>query len=131
MKKITALILSFALILLSLTSCGSTVAESGDVTVVIEVAAAQDNLKEFYLSSGKGDFSYNQYRNYIYGTLEKNSSATTAYYNLLLHAKFGGASEEEVKYYYDALYFLLKNFIKTVKHGDRIPHMRKITASVL
>lgn len=75
-----------------------------EMTVALEIAEAQDTLKEFYLYTGKGDFSYNQYRNYIYGTTKNNSSATTAYYNLLLHAQFEGASAEEIKYYYDALY---------------------------
>ena len=51
MKKITALILSFALILLSLTSCGSTVAESGDVTVVIEVAEGEYEVYKTYLEN--------------------------------------------------------------------------------
>lgn len=69
-----------------------------------DVVEAKNAVNDFYLSTGKDDFGYNKYKNYIYGTTKDNSSATTAYYNLLLHAQFSNASDEEVKYYYDMLY---------------------------
>ena len=51
MKKITALILSTGLVLLSLSSCGSTVAEKGDVTVVVEVAEGEYEVYKTYLEN--------------------------------------------------------------------------------
>lgn len=67
-------------------------------------AEAKAKLAEFLLSTGKDDFGYNQYRNYIFGLTTNNSSGTTAYYNLLQHAQMSGASEDVIKAYYDALY---------------------------
>lgn len=69
-----------------------------------DIAEAKTAVNEFYLSTDKDDFGYNKYKNYIYGTTEDNSNATTAYYNLLLHAQFSNTSNKEVKYYYDMLY---------------------------
>ncbi len=67
-------------------------------------AEAKAKLAEFMLCTGSDDFGYNQYRNYIYGLAKNNSSGSTAYYNLLLHAQTSGASDEVIKTYYDALY---------------------------
>ncbi len=80
-----------------------------EMAKAFDVEEAKDALNDFYLSTGKYDFGYDQYRNYIYGTITNNSSATTAYYNLLLHAQFNGASDEEIKYYYDMLYSSLSD----------------------
>ena len=70
-------------------------------------AEAKAKLAEFMLCTGRDDFGYNQYRNSIYGLIKNNSSSSTAYYNLLLHAQTSGASTEVVKAYYDALYDVL------------------------
>ncbi len=77
-----------------------------EVTSAIDNADAKAYLRTFMLS-GEGNFSYNQYRNLIYGSSEDNSMASTAYYALLKQSIVGGASEETVKYYYDRLYYSL------------------------
>jgi len=74
-----------------------------EVTSAIDNAYAKANLRSFMLS-GEGNFSYNQYRNYIYGTIENNPKANTAYYSWLKKSLSDGASGETVKYYYDKLY---------------------------
>ncbi len=74
-----------------------------EVTSAIDNADAKAYLRTFMLS-GEGNFSYNQYRNYIYGTTENNSKANTAYYSLLKQSINNNASDEIVKYYYDQLY---------------------------
>ena len=51
MKKITALILSIVLAILAFTSCGSTVAEKGDVTIVVEVAEGEYEVYKTYLEN--------------------------------------------------------------------------------
>ena len=76
------------------------------VTVAIDNAFAKQQLSAFMLTSGKYDFGYNQYRNYIYGETEKNSMANTAYYSLLKKSSLEGSSDT-TKYYYDALYTAL------------------------
>ena len=74
------------------------------VSTSVENESDKNHLRDFMLSSGQGDFSYNQLRNYIYGTVENNSDGMTAYYALLQEAQFGGGSSEEIKHYYDLLY---------------------------
>ncbi len=79
-----------------------------EVTSAIDNADAKAYLRTFILS-GEGNFSYNQYRNYIYGSSENNSKANTAYYALLKQSINNGASDEIVKYYYDQLYTSIMN----------------------
>ena len=74
------------------------------VSTSVENESDKNHLRDFMLSSGQGDFSYNQLRNYIYGTVENNSNGMTAYYALLQEAQFNGGSSEEIKHYYDLLY---------------------------
>ena len=51
MKKITALIVFIALMLTALTSCGTAIAEKGDVTVVIEAADGEYEVYKTYLEN--------------------------------------------------------------------------------
>ena len=74
-----------------------------ELTVAIDNADAKAYLRTFMLS-GEGNFSYNQYRNYIYGTSTGNSKANTAYYTLLKQSIINDASDDITKYYYDQLY---------------------------
>ena len=79
-----------------------------EVTSAIDNADAKAYLRTFMLS-GEGNFSYNQYRNYIYGASTGNSRANTAYYALLKQSIANGASREITKYYYDQLYTAIMN----------------------
>lgn len=79
------------------------------VTTALDNAEAKRTLNEFMLSSGKYDFGYNEYRNYVYGEQVGNSTANTAYYSLLKQAMVEDASDETVKAYYDQLYTALMN----------------------
>ena len=74
-----------------------------EVTTAIDNADAKQYLRTFMLS-GEGNFSYNEYRNYIYGTIEGNSKANTAYYSWIKYYTQEANSEELVKNYYDLLY---------------------------
>jgi len=74
------------------------------VSTSVENESDKNHLRDFMLSSGQGDFSYNQLRNYIYGIAENNSNGMTAYYALLQEAQLNGGSSEEIKHYYDLLY---------------------------
>lgn len=74
-----------------------------EVTTAIDNADAKQYLRTFMLS-GEGNFSYNEYRNYIYGTIEGNSKANTAYYSWLKYYTQEVNSEDLVKNYYDLLY---------------------------
>lgn len=74
-----------------------------EVTTAIDNADAKQYLRTFMLS-GEGNFSYNEYRNYIYGTIEGNSKANTAYYSWLKYYTQEANSEDLVKNYYDLLY---------------------------
>lgn len=74
------------------------------VSTALENETDKNHLRDFMLSSGKGDFSYNQFRNYIYGETVGNRNATTAYYGQLLEAQLNGGSSEDIKHYYDLLY---------------------------
>ncbi|MBQ7906950.1 MAG: InlB B-repeat-containing protein [Clostridia bacterium] len=82
--------------------------------IINETASAIDNANdkaklETFMLSGEGNFSYNQYRNYIYGSIVGNSKSTTAYYALLKNAIKNNASDEVIKNYYDLLYTSLMN----------------------
>ena len=46
---------------------------------------AKEILRKF-MSSGEGNFSYNEFTNYLYGNNNSNSRASEAYYNLLMRA---------------------------------------------
>lgn len=77
------------------------------VSTEIEGQSDKNHLRDFMLSSGKDDFSYNQFRNYIYGTTSDNRNGMTAYYAQLQKAQLGGGTSEEIKHYYDLLYSAL------------------------
>lgn len=79
-----------------------------EITSAIDNADAKAYLRTFMLS-GEGNFSYNQYRNYIYGASTGNSKANTAYYALLKQSIANDASDEITKYYYDQLYTAIMN----------------------
>ncbi|MDE7372606.1 MAG: hypothetical protein K2N18_00930, partial [Clostridia bacterium] len=78
------------------------------MSTALDNADAKQQLRTFMLG-GEGNFSYNQYRNYIYGTATNNSKADTAYYGLLKQHLINGSSDEIVKYYYDELYTAIKD----------------------
>lgn len=75
-----------------------------ELTVAIDNAAARKSLNDFMEVSGKYDFGYDQYRNYLYGELKNNSRANTAYYAKLKEAIFQEVSAETIGDYYDMLY---------------------------
>ena len=74
-----------------------------EVTTAIDNADAKQYLRTFILS-GEGNFSYNEYKNYIYGTIDNNSKSNTAYYSWLKYYAQKENSEAIVKNYYDLLY---------------------------
>ncbi|MBQ2710750.1 MAG: hypothetical protein IJF66_02265 [Clostridia bacterium] len=81
-----------------------------EMNKAFDIAEAKSVINEFYFLSGEYDFSYSQYRNYLYGTSDNNNSdALTAYYSLLLNAQLNGASPEELRYLYNELYSALMN----------------------
>ncbi len=71
-------------------------------TAAIDNADAKQYLRTFMLS-GEGNFSYNDYRNHIYGTVDGNSKSNTAYYSWLNYY-IGKGDYNLVKEYYDLLY---------------------------
>ena len=81
--------------------------------VISEVSAQLDALDarqyvRTFTFSGEGNFSYNQFYNYIYGLTDaSNIYYNQAYYNALLEAIVNGASEEDIKICYDNLYSAL------------------------
>ena len=77
------------------------------VTGAIENETDKNHLRDFMLSSGTGDFSYNALRNAIYGSSEDNRNGMTAYYSLLLDAQLRGGTSADIKHYYDLLYTTL------------------------
>ena len=79
-----------------------------EISTAINNADSKAYLRTF-MNSGEGNFSYNQYRNYINGSLENNSKSNTAYYALLQNAKLNGSSNEIIKKYYDKLYSAIIN----------------------
>nr|MDE5602056.1 hypothetical protein [Clostridia bacterium] len=76
------------------------------MSTALDDADAKQYLRTFMLG-GEGNFSYNQFRNYIYGATTNNSKANTAYFGLLKQHLVNGSSDEIVKYYYDELYTAL------------------------
>lgn len=74
------------------------------VTVAIDNATAKQAVSDFMISTGKYDFGYNQYRNYIYGDIDGNEMANTAYYAWLKNSIKKKEDQETIKYYYDKLY---------------------------
>lgn len=73
-------------------------------TEIIDNSDAKNYLEGF-MERGEGNFSYNEFRNYIYGSTNDNVSSRTAYYALLKEAIINKESDEIIKYYYDKLYF--------------------------
>lgn len=70
----------------------------------IENLDAKQLLRAF-MSRGEGNFSYNEFQNYIYGsTANANQAKATAYYNQLMQAIVSGADDDDIKYFYDKLY---------------------------
>ena len=74
-----------------------------EVTTAIDNADAKQYLRTFMLS-GEGNFSYNEYKNYIYGALNDNSKSNTAYYSWLKYYIQESSSDDLEKIYYDLLY---------------------------
>ena len=74
------------------------------VSSAIENESDKNHLRDFMLSSGKDDFSYNQLRNFIYGQADDNRNGMTAYYSLLQQTQLSGGSSAEIRHYYDLLY---------------------------
>lgn len=55
--------------------------------------------------SGEGNFSYDQFRNFIFGTTDPdNIYYNQSYYNAFIEAVANGVSDEELKPFYDNLY---------------------------
>lgn len=80
--------------------------------IIAEMPAALDRAKDKedvrqFLLRYEGNFSYNEFRNYIYGGMVGNSNASTAYYSYLKDALINGGSNEVVRRYYDNLYYAL------------------------
>lgn len=76
----------------------------GKTEDLINKQTAEHILRAF-MSRGEGNFSYNEYRNYIYGlTGSGNSNKIEAYYNQLMEATVKGADDDMLKYYYDKLF---------------------------
>lgn len=75
----------------------------------IENLDAKQLLRAF-MSRGEGNFSYNEFQNYIYGsTANANQAKATAYYNQLMQAIVSGADDDDIKYFYDKLYDSLQD----------------------
>lgn len=74
-----------------------------ELTTVMDNADAKRYVRTFMLGVD-GNFSYNQYRNYLVGATTENHTASTAYYAQLVAAQKNGASSKEIKMHYDRLY---------------------------
>lgn len=77
--------------------------------IINELTTAMDNVdaKRYirtFMLGVDGQFSYNQYRNYLFGSTVENPMASTAYYSMLVAADKNGASSKEMKLHYDRLY---------------------------
>ena len=77
------------------------------VSTALENESDKNYLREFLLSSGKDDFSYNQLKNTIYGQTYNNRNAATAYYAQVVDAQLNGGTSEEIEHYYNLLYSTL------------------------
>ena len=69
---------------------------------------AKEILRKF-MSSGEGNFSYNELTNYLYGNNNNTSRSNEAYYNLLMRSINNNEPDEVTKYYYDKLFESLYN----------------------
>lgn len=75
-----------------------------EVKHLLGVAEAKEKLNNFMISSGKYDFGYNNYRNYLFGEANGNNPQyNTAYYELFKRAQINNDVELS-KYYCDKLY---------------------------
>jgi len=70
----------------------------------------RQQIRQFMLRY-EGNFSYNQFRNYLYGETTGNSNASTAYSSWLDSALINVESDELIRRYYDDLYYALTNEI--------------------
>ena len=81
--------------------------------VISEISSQLDALDarqyvRTFTFSGEGNFSYNQFYNYIYGLTDySNVYYNQAYYNALLEAIVNGESDEAIQIQYDNLYTAL------------------------
>jgi len=81
-----------------------------EMPAALEREADKQDVKKFLLRY-EGNFSYNQFRNYLYGDTINNSNSSTAYYSWLQYALVNGESEDLVRRYYDDLYYSIINEI--------------------
>jgi hypothetical protein len=75
----------------------------GGTQTQINNLESKEILRKF-MSSGEGNFSYNEFTNYLYGNNSSSSRSNEAYYNLLMRAIYNGESDDVIKYYYDKLF---------------------------
>ena len=75
----------------------------GGTQTQIDNLEAKEILRKF-MSSGEGNFSYNEFTNYLYGNNNSSSRSNEAYYNFLMRAIYNGETDDAVKYYYDMLF---------------------------
>ena len=78
----------------------------------IEAVESKEVLRKF-MSSGEGNFSYNQFSNYLYGSTASNVRKNEAYYNLLMQSIYSGYGDDMVGYYYDKLFDSLYSNVTT------------------
>jgi len=81
-----------------------------EMPAALEREADKQDVKKFLLRY-EGNFSYNQFRNYLYGDTTSNSNSSTAYYSWLQYALVNGESDDLVRRYYDDLYYSITNEI--------------------
>lgn len=77
-----------------------------EMPAALDRAQDKEDVRRFLLRYD-GNFSYNEFRNYIYGDMTGNSNSSTAYYSYLKDALVNCGSDELVRGYYDALYTAL------------------------
>lgn len=78
----------------------------------IESVESKEILRKF-MSSGEGNFSYNEFSNYLYGSNASNVRKNEAYYNLLMQSIYNGEGDDVVGYYYDKLFDSLYSNVTT------------------
>lgn len=81
-----------------------------EMPAALEREDDKQQVRKFLLRY-EGNFSYNQFRNYLYGDTIQNSNSSTAYYSWLQDAIVKGESEELLRRYYDDLYYAITNEI--------------------
>ena len=74
-----------------------------ELTTAMDSIDAKRYVRTFMLGVD-GNFGYNQYRNYLFGTTKGSPMAGTAYYSMLVAAMKEKASNKEIKLHYDRLY---------------------------